>query len=144
MTQYFLILFLFYYKYYSLIQNLGFQNIYSIVYYDGRFSTGYLYVTSDYIDLSKTPKMTYVPRDSKTSLPITNSENKYFYITNSDYNKYSNYLYFYLEDTNSGLSYNNIKYCHTNTNPNSNPDDAIEDCSFNSVSYYELTGSKKY
>ena len=56
---------------------------YSIVYYEGSHSSGSLYITGDYNDLSKSIKMTQVNRNSKTSLPATNSENKYFYLTNS-------------------------------------------------------------
>ena len=81
--------------------------------------------------------MTYVLRNSKISLPINSSEDKYFYVSNSDYYLYSKYLYFYLEDNNFGLNFNNIKYCYTNINPNSSLDDAVDDCSFNSISYYD-------
>ena len=62
--------------------------------------------------------MAQVYRNSKTSLSTTSSEDKYFYLTNSNYYSYSNYIYICLEDNNFGLSYNNIKYCGTNTNPN--------------------------
>ena len=42
--------------------------------------------------------MTQVNRNSKTSLPATNSENKYFYLTNSEYYSYSSNIYICLED----------------------------------------------
>ena len=47
------------------------------------------------------------------------------------------YLYFYLEDDGFDLSYNKIKYCYTNTNPDSDLDDVVKYCSFDSVSYYD-------
>ena len=120
---------------------------YTIVYYEGSYSSGSLYVKSDYKDLSQTIKMTQAYRRSKISLPITSSIDKYFYVTNSDYYPYSNYLYIYLEDNSFGLSYNNIKYCRTNTNPYNYPDEAVKGCSFNSISYYDpvyLSSSKIY
>ena len=89
---------------------------YSIVYYQGSYSSGYLYVTSDYNDLAPTVRMTQVSRNSRTSLPTTSSEDKYFYLTNSNYYSYSSYIYICLEDNNFGLSYNNIKYCRSDTN----------------------------
>ena len=132
------------YKYYHKIPTTS-SNTYSIVYYDGKNSLGYLYVTSDYNDLAI--QMTYVPRNSKTSLPILNSADKYFYVKNSDYSPYSNYFYFYLEDNSFSLSFKNIKYCKTNIDPYSNPFSAVNGCSFNTLSYYDtkyLSGSTIY
>ena len=132
----------YYYKFF-----VSSSEAYSIVYYDGKNSSGSLYVTSHYDDLSQSVKMTHVSRSSKTSLPTTSSINKYFYVNNSDYYSYSSYIYFYLEDNSFNLYNNDIKYCHTNNNPYNNPDDAVKDCSFNTISYYgskELSGSKIY
>ena len=85
--------------------------------------------------------MTQVSINSRTSLPTINSEDKYFYLTNSNYSNYSSNIYICLEDNNFGLNYNNIKYCLTNTNPSSYPDIAIKNCSFNSISYYSKQSS---
>ena len=85
--------------------------------------------------------------NSRTSLPTTTSQDKYFYLTNSNYSSYSNYIYICLEDNNFGLNYNNIKYCFTNTNPYINPDSAISNCSFDLISYYgtqSSSGAIKY
>ena len=117
---------------------------YSIVYYEGNNSSGYLYVISDYNNFIQTVKMTKVSRNSRTSLPTANSEDKYFYLTNSNYSNYSSYIsyiYICLEDNNFHLNYNNIKYCFTNTNPSSYPDIAIKNCSFISISYYSTQSS---
>ena len=86
-------------------------------------------------------EMIKVSRNSKTSLPTTSSTDKYFYLTNSNYYLYSSYIYICLEDNNFGLSYNNIKYCGTNTNPNLSADDAISDCSFSNIFYYSTQSS---
>ena len=85
--------------------------------------------------------MTQVSRNSKTLLPTSTSFNKYFYLTNSNYYSYSNYIYIYLEDNNFDLSYNDIKYCFTSTNPSSNPDSVIRSCSFTSINYYSYKSS---
>ena len=69
-------------------------------------------------------------------LSTINLQDKYFYLTNSEYYPYSNYIYICLEDINFDLRYNNIKYCFTDTNPSSYPDIAIKNCSFISISYY--------
>ena len=115
---------------------------YSIVYYDGRNSSGSLYVTSDYKNLAPIiVKMTQVSRNLKTSLPTTTSENKYFYLINSNYSTYSSYIYICFEDNNFGLSYYNISYCGTNTNPSFFPEIAVNSCSFNSLSYYNTKNS---
>ena len=91
--------------------------------------------------------MTQVSRSSRASLPTTSSEDKYFYLTNRNYYSNSNYIYICLEDNNFGLSYNNIQYCLTNTNPNYNPDSALSNCSFSSIPYYNTqnsSGTTKY
>ena len=128
------------YKYYYKISTTS-SYTYSIVYYDGSNPSCYLYVTSDINDLAKTAIATYLHRNSKTSLPIASSIDKYFYVPNIDYYFYSNYLYFYFEDDGFGLSYNKIKYCYTNTNPDSYLDDVVKYCSFDSISYYDTTSS---
>ena len=127
-------------KYYFKISVIS-SYTYSIVYYDGSYSSGNLYVTSGNIDLAPTVKMTQVYRNSRTSLPISSSNDKYFYLININYFQYSNYIYFCLEDNNFGLSYNDIKYCLTNTNPHTYPDTAIKSCSFKSISNYSIQGS---
>ena len=127
-------------KYYYMISTTS-SYTYSIVYYDGNNPSGQLYVTSDINDLAKTAIATYIPNNSKTSLPIANLIDKYFYILNIDYSIYSKYLYFYLEDDGFGLSYDKIKYCYTNTNPKSDLNDAVKYCSFDSITYYDLTYS---
>ena len=110
---------------------------YTIVYYSGRNSSGSLYVTTDYNDLVAKIQMTKVNLDSRTSLPTTTLENKYFYLTISDYSSYSNYIYSCLEDNSFVLSYSNLKFCYTNTNPNSYTVDTINDCSFSYVSDFD-------
>ena len=127
-------------KYYYKVSNTM-PYTYSIVYYEGSYSSGSLYVTIDYNDLAKTVKMTQVSRNSTTSLPTSSSYNKYFYLINSDYFLYSQYIYICLEDNNFGLNYNNIKYCFTNTNPSDYPDIAVKSCSFISISYYSSQSS---
>ena len=74
--------------------------------------------------------MTSVYINSRKSLSTSTSEDKYFYLTNSEYSSYSGYIYVLLEDNGFSLSYSNIKYCRTNTNPNSYPDSAVRGCSF--------------
>jgi len=86
-------------------------------------------------------EMIKVSRNSRTSLPTTSSTDKYFYLTNSNYYLYSSYIYICLEDNNFGLSYNNIKYCRTDTNPSSYPDSAISSCSFTTIYYYSTQSS---
>ena len=80
-------------------------------------------------------KMTKVSRNSRISLPTTSRENKYFYVTNSEYNSYSNYIYILFEDDDFNLDYYNVKYCLTETNPYNNSDSIVNDCTFNEVSY---------
>ena len=85
--------------------------------------------------------MTEVSRNSRTSLPTSTFEDKYFYLTNRIYSNYSNYIYICLEDNNFSLNYNNIKYCFTNTNPSDYPDITVKSCSFISISYYSSQSS---
>ena len=120
---------------------------YTIISYSGSYYSGYLYVTSDDDDLYQTIKMTSVYIYSEKSLPTSTSENKYFYLINGEYSSYSGYIYILLEDNGFSLSYSNIKYCRTNTNPNSYPDSAVRGCSFSYVSYYKSqtsSSTKKY
>ena len=95
--------------YYKISTNSSYS--FTIVNYEGRHSSGRLYVTSNHINLDF--KITQVYKNSSTSLPTSTSKAKYFYLTNSDYH-YS-HIYICLEDNNFGLSYNNIKYCLTDT-----------------------------
>ena len=113
---------------------------YSIVSYEGS-SSGNLYVTSDYNNLFKNVNIAQVIRNSRTSLPTNSSEEKYFYLTNNNYNSYSHYIYICLEDNNFGLSSSNIKYCLTNINPYIFPDNAVNNCSFSSVYYDSIQSS---
>ena len=120
---------------------------YSIVFYEGSYSSGSLYVTSHYKDLSQIVKLSQVSVNWRASLPTTNLENKYFYLRKSALYEFSNYIDICFEDNNFDLSYSNIKYCCTNINPFNNPDDAIKGCSFIPISYYKTQGSsstKKY
>ena len=80
--------------------------------------------------------MVQVSRNNKISLPITVGKIKYFYLTNSNYYSYSNYIYICFYDSDSILNYNSIKYCLTNTYPESNPDSVVNGCSFTSINYY--------
>ena len=123
-------------KYYYKIPTTNSYN-YSIVYYDGSDSVqDHLYVTADYYDFAPNVQMTLVYSESKTSLPTTTSENKYFYVINGNYYSVYDYIYFYLEDMSFGLSYNNIKYCLTNMDPKISPGDVVSDCSFSRIYYY--------
>ena len=91
--------------------------------------------------------MTLVYINSRTSLSTASSENKFFYLNNSEYSSYSNYIYFYLEDNNFALRFYDIKYCYTNTNPNSSPFSVVYSCSFNDINYYShrtSSSSTKY
>ena len=134
-------------KYYYKIATTSYYT-YSIVSYEGISSLGNLYVTYDYNDLVKAIRMTKVNKNSKTSLPTISSEDKYFFLTNKDYYSYSYYIYICLEDNNFGLSNNNIKYCQTNINPDTNPENAVNNCSFSTKYYYDNTksssGTTKY
>ena len=121
-------------------------HIYIIISYSGSFSDGSLYVTTNDDDLYQTIMMTQVYRNSHTSLPTNTSKDKYFYLRNGDYSSLS-YIYILLADNGFNLDYSDIKYCHTNTNPNSDPDSAVSSCSFSLVSYYNNQTSsspKKY
>ena len=133
-------------KYYYQIPTSSSYN-YSTFYYAGNYSSGTFYVTSNYKDLAPNVVMTQVSRNSRASLPTISSYSKYFYLTNSNYYSYSKNIYICLEDNGYGLSYDNIKYCHTYTNPNSYPDSAINGCSFSTLSYYSsksYSGTTKY
>ena len=79
--------------------------------------------------------MVQVSRNNKISLPITVGKIKYFYLTNSNYYSYSNYIYICFYDSDSILNYNSIKYCLTNTYPESNLDSVVNSCSFTSINY---------
>ena len=74
--------------------------------------------------------MTQVSRNTRTPLSTTTSEDKYFYLTNRDYNQYSSSIYFCLEDKGFGLNYNNIKHCYTSTNLSSSLESDVNCCSF--------------
>ena len=113
---------------------------YTIIYYEGSYSFGSLYVTSDCNDSLPTIEMISVSRKSEKSLPTSITEDKYFYLTNSDYSSYP-YIYILLEDNNFGLSYSNVKYCQTNRNPGNNTANALASCIFNSLSYYSNQSS---
>ena len=122
-------------KYYYKIKT-SYLTQYTIVNYYGNSSSGYLYVTYDYKRLGV--KITKVSKNSRTSLPTTTKGKNYFYLENSNY--YS-YIYICLEDNNFGLSYNNIKFCRTNTNPYSSPGMAVSGCSFINSNYYDKESS---
>ena len=94
-----------------------------------------------FIECSYCLEVIQVSRNSRTSLPTTSSEDKYFYLTNSNYYSYSTYIYICFEDNNFGLKYNNIKYCQTHTNPSSSPNSAVNECSFSTISYYNTQSS---
>ena len=120
---------------------------YSIVYYEGNYSFGSLYVIYDYNDLSSIIT-TQVLINSRISLPTNSSLDKYFYITNKDFSKYSSdNIYFYLEYQGFNLNYNRIRYCFTNTDPYYSPYEAVKNCVFDYIYYYdhkELSSSTKY
>ena len=128
-------------KYYYKISTSS-SYYYCIVNYQGGYSLGKLYVTSDYNDLVPIIKKTRVSRNSRTTLPTTSQEDKYFYLTNSDYSNYSKFIYICLEDNTFNLNYNKIKYCFTNTNPYMyHPDSIVSSCSFNSIYHYSSQSS---
>ena len=127
-------------KFYYKIPTNNFDK-YFIVYYEGKYTPGYLYVTADYNDLNPNVKMTQVYINSRTSLSTSSSDNNYFYLNNSEYSSYSNYIYFYLEDNNFGLRYFKIKYCYTNSKPNSSPYSVVKSCSFIDISSYKYQTS---
>ena len=85
---------------------------------------------------------TYIRRNLRESLPTSISEDKYFYIKNSDYYSYSNNIYICFEDNGFGLDYENIKYCFgIKNNPYFYPY-IINSCSFITIStYYRSSGS---
>ena len=126
-------------KYYYKIPQTSSYN-YSIVYYDGN-SSGIFYVTIDYNELVKSTKMTQISRNYRTSLITSSIYDKYFYLINRNYYSYSDYIYIYFEDNNFDLSYNNIKYCYTSNDPNSNPDSVVNECSFSTIYSYNSKSS---
>ena len=142
-------------KYYYKISTYN-SYIYTLISYSGSYSTGSLYVTNDFYDLSILVKMTQVNRNSKLSLPTSISEDKYFYLTNNDYSSYTSCIYIRLEDKGFDLDYSKIKYCQTNTNPYSHPESAVNSCSFNtfnnrlsikysySTEYYYIVSNSSY
>ena len=71
--------------------------------------------------------ITRVSRNSNTSLPTITGD-KYFYLTNSEYTKYSSYIYFVLEDYKYNLKYFEVSKCHTNIDPYDYPDSAFKNC----------------
>ena len=92
-------------------------------------------------------QMTSVKRNRKEKLPVT-SDDKYFYLTVSDYN-YPSYIYFCLEDDDFDLKYNYIKGCYVKDYPGTNPQTSVDSCSsyFSTISYdssYTTSSSKKY
>ena len=91
--------------------------------------------------------MTKVNRNSKEYLPTNISEDKYFYLTNRDYSDYfdkSSYIHILLEDNNFGLNYSNVKYCQTNTDPDSYPEGAASGCDFNDFNTLEYYNTEHY
>ena len=114
-------------KYYYKIPTTS-SYTYSIVYYDGRYSGGYLYATSHYIDFYKSFQMTKISRNYRTTLSTSPWSYNFFYIINSDYYSYSNFIYICLEDYGFDLSYDNIKYCQTSNDPTSNTDSVVRNC----------------
>ena len=123
--------------YYKLSSNSSYD--YTIIYYSGSHNYGSLNVIINFYDFLITLKMTKVNRNSNESLPTTTSDDKYFYLTNKDYSDYfhkSSYIHILLEDNNFGLNYSNVKYCHTFTEPEPDPEKFVCSCNFNSLEYY--------
>ena len=85
--------------------------------------------------------MTKVNRDWRTSLPTNIPENKYFFLLNNEYFRFSSYIYICLEDNNFSLSYKSIKYCLTNTYPYSYSSSVVRHCSFRYLNYYKSESS---
>ena len=88
-----------------------------------------------------------VSKGSRKSLSTYTTGLNYFYLTNSEYSSYSSYLYILLEDNGFSLSYSNVKYCRTDTNPNYYPDSAVNGCTFYYASCYKSdtsSSTKKY
>ena len=131
--------------YYKISANSSFT--YSIIFYEGKNSSGSLYVITDYKDLNLNVNITKVSKNSRTPLPISSSYHKYFYLNNWDY-IITNYIYFYLEDPNFGLNCKSIKYCFTDINPYGiYSQSAIAHCSFTTIStysYQSTSNSTKY
>ena len=131
--------------YYKISANSSFT--YSIIFYEGKNSSGSLYVITDYKDLNLNVNITQVSKNWRTPLPISSSYHKYFYLNNWDY-IITNYIYFYLEDSNFGLNCKSIKYCFTDINPYGiYSQSAIAHCSFTTIStysYQSTSNSTKY
>ena len=79
--------------------------------------------------------MTKVSRNESEIL-FSGKDDSYFYLTNSEYYPYSNYIFFYLTDKRKIFKYDKVKYCSTNIDPNSNPDSAVISCYFSPIHYY--------
>ena len=80
--------------------------------------------------------ITRVSRNVNTSLPTLFTEDKYFYLTNSEYTEYSSYIYFVLENNKINLRYSEVSYYLTNTDPYDYPDSAFKNCSFITLPLY--------
>ena len=106
---------------------------YSIVNYNGSYSSGYISVTSNYNDFIQ---MTKVYINKEVSLPTYNSYDKYFYLNNSEYSRYSSYIYISFLDDGFDIANSIIKVCYTNTDPSFALTDAINNCSFSPISYH--------
>ena len=63
-------------------------------------------------------------------------EANYFYLINSEYYSYSNYIYFILEDRGFNIYSESVKYCVTNIEPNSYSESDIKNCNFTEVTLY--------
>ena len=92
-------------------------NSYTIIYYDGSNPSGQLYVTSNKDYLLPPVQMTKAKRNTTISLSTNITEDKYFYLSNSNYYYYSSYIYFLLEDNAFSLNTSDIKYCQTKYSP---------------------------
>ena len=94
--------------------------------------------------------ITKVSINTRTSIPTNNyypGKMNYFYLTNSEYYSYSNYIYFTLEDNGFKIFGESIKYCITNTDPNSYSESDIKKCNFTEVTLYgclTYKGTKYY
>ena len=69
-------------------------NSYTIIYYDGSDSSGDLFVTINKDYFLPPVQMTEVKRNTTISLSINITEDKYFYLSNSEYYRYSSYISF--------------------------------------------------
>ena len=83
--------------------------------------------------------ITKVSINTRTSIPTNDyysGKMNYFYLTNNEYYSYSNYIYFILEDNGCKIFSESVKYCVTNTEPNSYSDSDIKNCNFTEVTLY--------